>query len=144
MIKKYLYTPIYNNSKFVSHIKKKCDIFNSYFAEQCTPLLNSSKLPSVLTVYTESILESFYCPADHIGDAIKKLDSNKAHRHDMISIRMILYRNHWKSFLKTEGIFPDEWKKANIVPIHKNIISKSYLIIGLFCSLQFVVRYLNV
>ena len=43
--------PIYNNDKFVSDIKKKCDLLNSYFAEQCTPLVNNSKLSSVLTVH---------------------------------------------------------------------------------------------
>ena len=37
-----------------------------------------------------------------------------------------------------EGIFPDEWKKANVVPIHKKMINKSYLIIDLFPSFQFV------
>ena len=46
------------------------------------------KLRSVLTVHTESLLESFHFSADHIGD-IKKLDPSKAHGHDMIRIRML-------------------------------------------------------
>ena len=99
-------TSIYHNDKFVSNIKKKCElfIFNSYFAEQPTPLVNNSKFPFVLTVNTESLLESFYFSVDHIGD-IKKLNLNKAHGHKMISIRMLRlcgdsYGNHWKSFLK--------------------------------------------
>ena len=53
--------PVYHNDKFASDIKKKRDLFNSYFAEQCTPLVNNSKLPSALTVHTESLLESFLC-----------------------------------------------------------------------------------
>ena len=81
--------PIYRNDKFVSGIKKKCDLFTSYFAEQCTPLVNNSKLPSALTVQTESLLESFYFSTDHIGDIIKKIDTKKAHGHDMISIHML-------------------------------------------------------
>ena len=32
--------PFYHNDKSVSDIKKKCDLFNSYFAEQCTPLVS--------------------------------------------------------------------------------------------------------
>ena len=80
---------IYHNGKFVSDINKKCDLFNSYFAEQCISLVNGSKLPSVLTVHTESLLESFHFSADHIGGIINKLDPNKAHGHDMISIRML-------------------------------------------------------
>ena len=58
---------------------------------------------------------------------INKLDSNKAHGDDLISIRMLKSCNKsickplsiiFKSCL-TEGIFPFEWKKANVVPIHK-------------------------
>ena len=95
--------PIYHNDKFVSDNKKKCDLFNSYYSDQCTPLVNDSKLLSVLTVYTESLLESFHFSADRVGDIIKKLDSNKAHGHDMISIRMLKLCGDsiWKSFLKT-------------------------------------------
>ena len=112
--------PIYRSVKLVSDIKKKCDLFKSYFEEQCTALVNDSKLPSVLTVHTESLLESFYFSAGHIRD-IKKLDPNKAHGHDMMSIRMLklsgdsvwkLLEIIFKNCLK-EGIFPDEWKKAN-------------------------------
>ena len=76
------------HTKFVFDIKKKCHLFNSYFADQCTPLVNDSKLPSVLTVHTESLLESFHFSADHIGDITKKLHPNKAHEL-MISIRML-------------------------------------------------------
>ena len=64
------------------------------------------------------------------GDTIKiirSLDLNMAHRHDEISIRMIkicassiskplaiLFRNCLES-----ECFPKEWKKGNIVPVHK-------------------------
>ena len=116
---------------------------------QCTPLINDSKLPSVFTVYTESLLESFHFSPDQIGDIVKKLDPNKAHGHGMISIHMLKLCGDsiwkplemeiiFKNCLK-EGIFPDEWKKANIVPIHKKkMINKSYPIIDLLPSFQFV------
>ena len=119
--------PIYQNDKFPSDIKKKCDQFNSCFADQCKSLVNDSKLPSVLTVHTESLLESFHFSANHIGDIIKKLNPSKAHGHNMISIPMLKLcgESIWKPLeiifkncLK-EGIFPNEWKKANVVPIHK-------------------------
>ena len=54
-----------------------------------TPVLNDSKIPSVLTSQTESLSESFYFFADHITIVIKRLDLNKAHGHDMISICML-------------------------------------------------------
>ena len=53
---------------------------------------------------------------------------DKAHGHDNISIRMLkmcgsaIYKPLviiFKKCLDT-GIFPSEWKKGNIVPIHKN------------------------
>ena len=52
---------------------------------------------------------------------ISKLDSNKAHGDDMVSIRMLKLCD--KSICKlsnlclVQGIFPSEWKKAD-VPIH--------------------------
>ena len=61
---------------------------------------------------------------------ISKLDLNKAHGEDVISIRILklcdksickALSSIFKSCL-TEGIFPSEWKKAN-VPIHKKTTS---------------------
>ena len=62
--------------------------------------------------------------------AINNLDSNKSHGHDEISIKMsklcgfsvfrplqIIY----KSCLD-RGKFPRQWKKANIISVHKKMI----------------------
>ena len=67
----------------------------------------------------------------HTKDGIKriicKLDPNKAHDHDMISICMLKMSGDaiieplfkiFKNCLKC-GIFPDDWEKGNIVPILK-------------------------
>ena len=130
--------PIYHNDKFVSDIKKKCDLFNSHFAEQCLPLVNNNKLPFAFTVHTESLLESFYFSAEHIGDIIKKLDPNKAHGHDTINILMLKKYGDstwkplkiiFKNCLK-EIIFPDEWNKANVVPAHKKNYKQNFLFWG--------------
>ena len=57
----------------------------------------------------------------------KNLNPEKAHGWDNISIRMIQLRGKaiveplgvlFLSFLE-EGVYPDDWKKSNIVPIHK-------------------------
>ena len=66
-------------------------------------------------------------PKEDIYKIIKNLDPNKAHGHDMISIRMIklcgisickpleiIFQNCLRS-----GKFPSEWKKANVVPTFK-------------------------
>ena len=61
------------------------------------------------------------------GKVISGLDPNKAHGHDMISIRMLKICGEsihqplepiFQASLNDER-FPSEWKKANVVPIHK-------------------------
>ena len=64
---------------------------------------------------------------DNIKRIICKLDPNKAHGHEMISIRMLkmsgdaIIEPLFKIFKNCSkcGIFPDDWKKGNIVPIFK-------------------------
>ena len=57
----------------------------------------------------------------------KNLNPEKAHGWDNISIRMIKLcgkaivdplRILFLSFFE-EGVYPDDWKKSNVVPIHK-------------------------
>ena len=58
---------------------------------------------------------------------IQSLNSNKVHGHDGISIRMLNLCE--PSILKPlsllfdncvrDGVFPNDWKKANVIPVHK-------------------------
>ena len=66
---------------------------------------------------------------------IQNLDTNKAHGHDNISIHMLnicdssIYKPLemiFKQRIET-GVFHSEWKKANIVPIHKKGRNKDRL-----------------
>ena len=66
---------------------------------------------------------------EDIGKVIQNLYSSKAHRHDMISIRMLKVCR--KCIMKPlqiiykqcieKGCFLGEWKKVNIVPVHKKM-----------------------
>ena len=77
---------------------------------------------------------------EDIKNIFSKLDSNKAYGDDMISIRM--FNLFDKSICKTrniifksglmQGIFPSEWKKANVVPIHKKATNSALKITDLF------------
>ena len=58
---------------------------------------------------------------------IRNLDPNKAHGHNMISVRMYKICNNsickslkliFQSWLET-GKFPSECKKSNVAPVHK-------------------------
>ena len=81
--------PLYHNNEFVIHFKKKAELFNSFFAEQCSLISNSSKLPSKLKYLTQSRLSWVIFSKDDIIKLIQNLDPNKAHGHDQISIRML-------------------------------------------------------
>ena len=90
---------------------------------------SNSTLPVKLNVQylTEKRLSSFDFSEDDIMKVIQKLDLNKAHGQDNISIRIIKIcgksickplRKTYEECLRTDT-FTLEWKKGNIVPIFK-------------------------
>ena len=84
-----LIPPLLVDDKFVTDMKTKANIFNKFFAEQCTPLKNDSKLPSNQIFLTQSQLSSLDFNEDKILKIIRALNIHKAHGHHDISIRMI-------------------------------------------------------
>ena len=88
---------------------------------------NNSVLPTNLPQLTTKCLDSIHFSSSDIVKIISRLDPNKAHGHDMLSIRMIKLCGNsickplsiiFKDCL-SEGKFPHEWKKANVTPVHK-------------------------
>ena len=77
------------DDKFVSDIQAKANIFNKFFADQCTPLKNNSMLPANQLLVTQARLGSLDFDEGEILRIIRALNINKAHSHDDISIRMI-------------------------------------------------------
>ena len=73
-------------TKFFTDFRKKADLFNSFFAKQCSIPENSSVLPSSTIPVTYQYLENTEFTKDDIKRIICKLDPNNAHGHDMISI----------------------------------------------------------
>ena len=119
--------PLFQGDKFIVDFQEKSELFNSFFADQCSPISNGSVLPSELPLRTDSSLSSCHITKDDILRIINNLDPNKAHGHDEISTRMLKICGDsicrplsiiFKTCLRT-GIFPLEWEKASIVPIHK-------------------------
>ena len=76
---------------------------------------------------TNESLNTINFTKDDILNNIRKLDPSKAYGHNQISICMVQICD--KAICKPlhlifsscieSGIFPIEWKKANVVPIHK-------------------------
>ena len=123
----FLIVKLVVDDEFIIDFNKKAKLFNTFFAKQCSIILNSSSLPSEVLYLTNKRLSKIEFLEEDIFKIIIGLDSSKAHGHDMISIRMlklcgmpickplkIIFEN-----CLVNGYFPDDWKQANVVPIHK-------------------------
>ena len=118
--------PLLVNGEIISNFSQKATIFNKFFASQCTLLQNSSSLPTFYLTTNET-LSSLNISDNDIFAIIKNLNPNKFHVWDNISIRMIKLCGKsivcplkliFEASLQG-GEFPDYWKKANVVPFHK-------------------------
>ena len=81
--------PLYQNGNFIVDFHQKAELLNSFFAEQCSILHNSSKLPTNFAPWTDQSLTSINLSQDDILKLIQNLNPNKAHGPDKISIGMI-------------------------------------------------------
>ena len=119
--------PLLFNRVFVTDFQEKTNILNSFFGKQCTLVSNNSVLSSELTYMTEESIQSITFSEPDVIKIIRAFDVNKAHAHDNISVRMIklctnslahplslIFRNSMAA-----GTFATQWKKANIVSVHK-------------------------
>ena len=125
--------PLHHNDNFITDFRQKAQFLNSFFAEQCSILQNSSKLPTNLVPQTDQSLTSINYSPNDLLKIIQNLNSNQANGPDKISIRMIKICGNslckplemiFKSCI-IKGGFPSEWKKFNVVPGHKKATSHS-------------------
>ena len=93
---------------------------------------NNSVLHTDLPQLTNKCLDSIHFLSSDIVKIISRLDPNEAHGHDMLSIRMTKLCG--SSICKPLSIiFKDclskakwnEWKKANVVLVHKKVNKQS-------------------
>ena len=84
-----LISPLFHGNEHVTDFKKKAELFNSFFAKECSLISNSSELPLNFNSTTEQHLNTLKFSDNDIEKIIQNLDPNKAHGHDKISIRMI-------------------------------------------------------
>ena len=119
--------PLLENGKYVTNFSTKANVFNTFFAQQCTDVVTNSSIPTDQNFLTNNRLSNINFNTDDIKNIIDKLDPNKAHGHDGISIRMIQLSCQsiikplfliYKNCIECSS-FPVEWKKGCIIPIHK-------------------------
>ena len=110
----------------MTDFKEKAELFNAFFAKQCSLIKSNSQLPSHLHYLTDNRLSSASFSQDNIAKMIQKFDPNKAHGHNISTCMLKICGSSIykpieliiKQFIET-GVFPSEWKKDNIVFIHK-------------------------
>ena len=98
-----------------------------FFAKQCTYIEPGSSSPTQLLRRANESLNTINFTEDDILNVTRKLDANKVHGHDQISICMVQICD--KAICKPlhlifsscieSGIFSTKWNKANVVPIQK-------------------------
>ena len=102
------------------------DTSHEFSNSPCTPINNSSTLPP-FEYKVNSKIEDVSFSELEIVSIIRSLNSNKAHGWDGISIRMIKICDEtvalplkiiFDTALKS-GCYPDKWKRAYVVPVHK-------------------------
>ena len=110
----------------MTHFERKATLFNDFFADQCREVRNNSSLPEFLYA-TDHRISEVELLDERILKIIKDLNPNKARGFDEISVKMIqlcgdsiiiplklIFSNALDS-----GVFPSNWKKGNITPVHK-------------------------
>ena len=118
--------PFLENGLFVTDFAEKTQIFNDYFLLQGTTIDTGNEIPQETPV-TTTLISDFVISDEKILNIIRLLNPNKAHGWDEISVMMIKLSDDALVLpLKTvftnclrSGLFPEIWKYANVVPVHK-------------------------
>ena len=118
--------PLFDDGEIVVDYPTKAEIFNNYFASQCTPLVDNDEVP-YLQSRTPLSLSSVTFSREQILDIIKALNPNKSSGWDGASPHMLKICDSsivtpiqiiFNTCIR-EGIFPVKWKMSNVCPIHK-------------------------
>ena len=80
--------PPLKSGNIITNLFEKADLFNKFFADQCTLLNNLNKLPLVY-LKTDKKLCNLSINENYISTIIRNLDPNRSHGWDNLSVRMI-------------------------------------------------------
>ena len=89
------------NDFVVSDFTTKANLFNNFFASKCSPVVNSSTLPN------------FYHKTQ------KRINDTDIRMIQVCGKSIVKPLNYLSESSLTDGIFPEDWKKANTIPVHK-------------------------
>ena len=117
--------PLFHRGKYVTNFKKKAELLNTFFAKQCFTIQNPSELPLTFTTKRKSLFQVLLSTVMISQQLFIALTPTKL--MDMISICMQKISD--KAICKPlelisqscikRGKFLNEWKIANVAPIHE-------------------------
>ena len=121
------YTPniLRNDRKVVTNVYERANLLNTWFSSVFILPLNN--LPPNVQHYNGQSLANIHLKDCEVAQALENLDPNKACGPDNISGRILkeTARELAPSLCRlinlslTLGMFPTDWKRANITPIFK-------------------------
>ena len=108
---------------------EKATVFNHYFSSQSQVDESSSCLPNFFDSVPNNYLSNTEVSREEIEDILRSIDTGKAIGPDLINPRMLKEASSALSyplriiFNKSliSAVYPELWKKANVIPIHKKI-----------------------
>ncbi len=122
------YPPTFDeNSKcYVTSFHKKPELFNNFFLSHSNVDSSNVQLPDD-NGSPDFVLDSVVVSENEVYDLLQSLDVNKSTGHDGISARMlkgagmaiVTPLTKLLNMCLSQKRVPDEWKKANVLPLHK-------------------------
>ena len=84
--------PIFDDNKFNSDSREKAELFNPFFANECSLITNTSELATNYESLTNKSLSNVSFTDDDIGKIVNSLRAcRKVHGQDMKNIRMLKF-----------------------------------------------------
>ena len=118
MAKNRIIPPLLVSNNLISNFRKKANILNDFFVQQCQPIASNSILPTNQIFDTQNRLRDFDISCGKILKLLNGLNPHKAHGHDGISIQMLKLFNLTTTKSPSiicknclQHVFPDDWKK---------------------------------
>ena len=117
--------PICHNGQFFYDNCEKAELFNIFFQSQA--YIDDSSTPVPMLDIPTTTLDRIEVNSEEVEDILKSLDTSKAVGPDGIHPRVLKESSSVLckpltdlfNFSLRKCIFPDSWKRANVVPIHK-------------------------
>ena len=120
------YPPLKNNNDYVTDNKDKAELFNAFFISNSNIDTSEARLPD-FSYLTDHRLDEISATEQEVLDLLKSLKVNKSTGHDGIGPKLLFESapaivsslTRLINLSLTTSKVPDDWKKAQVIPIFK-------------------------